>query len=779
MTKMFLTHVFSIILHKNKPLIFLSSFSCALLQFLQMKYLNVVLDSTSGFLIITFALLFVSIGGGSIDFINSKLNFKPNKLIYYSQILFLFFASISLFLIRNITYIPDVISLSKEFSLSSIVLLTVAVPYFFIGVSLAGLLFPDLDRKFELGGYAIDMFGIFAAGLLPLYFVPILGPERLMCCTLIIHSIVFGHYFIFKNKLLDSFLVIYVITLLFNFYIAAFTASVEPMNTLVKKYKPNQSNSLLEYSTWDLNARIDIIDFNRNSTAVSSIKYLFYDGGTIGTNIYNFDGDFEKLKLNFSDDPEKYFLRRGTVAAHYLKEKTGQKVFLFGVGAGQELKAALMYSPSNVVANELIPAVLKISRQQYAEYNGGIFNDPRVQISAGDGRLSLNRQKSKFDIIQIFSNYLSANMISGLSPFMPTYLFTEESIQEYIECLTPEGILQINQYNYFKIMYLIKSVWNKTNRSTDLKQHIFVIHNTINKDHLPTILFKNSAFTKEDYKKINELFKYKTASYEKYEFLENPFEEVTNSVLKEKKRNTTLNHTKAVSDDRPFFLYSGYSYFNSYRLNKTAYIFFNLVLLAICAFLIIKNKISAEKQNVGRIILIFLSGFLYIFSQHALHSKLLKYLDIPALGYHLLILSFAISSILSVLLIKKISAYSRTTKLKILVLLGISSLTFLYFFDDIMKRISIEYFSLSFSFLTLIMMVFISIITAQLFPLLTATLNKAYEFRMAWLLNGIGVISGALSVNGFSYNLGLNTTLGFSALTAFVISILITLFYTQ
>lgn len=761
----------------NRTLIFFISLNTILLELLQMKYLNVVLNSTSGFLIITLALFMFSFSSATFSFWNKILKGGINPRLIFATTLMVATSAIQLSTLRYMANALTDYDIVQEWPLSLFILLFTSLPYYFSGLSLLNL----LNRNWQIKdafqkNYYFDMLGLLTAVFIPHFAVGWLGPEKIMALALMPLALLIGAATWLKRSednataetpLLKSITRLCLLAVLsFNFYILFFTKAAEPMNAMVVKYKNRTPDYQFEYSHWDPIARLDVINFSASqthsatntSTMTGGTRYLFYDGGVIGTNIYPFDGNYESLKEKYPLAPKNYFLRRSTVAAHLLKESSGARVYLFGVGAGQELKAALMYNPKEVYANELVRSVLDINTGLYRDFNGGIFNDPRVHILPGDGRIQLNRTTDQFDIIQIFSNYLSANLASGLAPHMITYLLTEQSLAEYINRLAPEGILQINQLGYARVLELIQKEWIKTQPLSELKKHIYVIENKNRNDFLTTVLFKKSEFTPEDEKKLIWLYQTTQQAGEDYEFIEAPNKPLTaNSFFYEQnaliRKSDPLSTTSYASDEKPFFTYNNQSLINSYGLNRTVYIAFVLILILASLIYQFLNR-SRLIQKKALYFFYLISGVSFILIQYALAAKLTKFLNSPDLAYPLVLAAFAAANMAVVPLTQKIK--KKHQGLFLISLLSISCAALL---TPMLGYAVVNWSDFSIGLLAFTLVCMVSLLPAYTFPVMTHLIEEPTEFNIAWLSNGIGLLIGSLAVHGLTLAIGLSSLL--------------------
>lgn len=133
----------------------------------------------------------------------------------------------------------------------------------------------------------------------------------------------------------------------------------------------------IEFSRWDTVSKVDVIDV----PGAVQRKHIAYDGGNQSSHIYAFDGNFAALRAGLEDGTKsvfQYFWHRGVLVSHFLQRDSGAEVLVVGAAGGQETKAALMYGAAHVDAIELVPTVVELGLGRYAEFNGGLFKDPRV-----------------------------------------------------------------------------------------------------------------------------------------------------------------------------------------------------------------------------------------------------------------------------------------------------------------------------------------------------------------------------------------------------------------
>ncbi len=254
-----------------------------------------------------------------------------------------------------------------------------------------------------------------------------------------------------------------------------------------------------EYVRWDPVSKVEVIHFR-------GVKNIIYDGGSQSSFLYPFDGNWEVfrrrldrgVRTNAEGFFKTHFWTRSVLLAHYMKRDTEQQVLVIGSAAGQEVKGALAYGAGHIDAIEMVGAVVDLGKDDYAGFNGGIFNDPRVNSLRGEGRGFIRSSGRIYDIIQIFSNHSSSSVAAGAGALDPTYLLTADAFVDYFGHLSEDGILQINHHTFPRIVATAALAWKWMGRD-DFRSHVLVTSRTMeNEDTLPTVLIKMSPFSRDD-----------------------------------------------------------------------------------------------------------------------------------------------------------------------------------------------------------------------------------------------------------------------------------------
>lgn len=109
-----------------------------------------------------------------------------------------------------------------------------------------------------------------------------------------------------------------------------------------------------------------------------------------------------------------------------------RRVFFLGMGTGITAGAALAFPVEKVVVCEILPEVIGLAKRHFGPWTQGLFDDPRVQIVADDGRNHLRRHSARYDLIisDLFTPWKAGT----------GNLYTLEHYQTAAQRLNPDGM---------------------------------------------------------------------------------------------------------------------------------------------------------------------------------------------------------------------------------------------------------------------------------------------------------------------------------------------------
>ncbi|SDY93497.1 SAM-dependent methyltransferase [Citreimonas salinaria] len=158
---------------------------------------------------------------------------------------------------------------------------------------------------------------------------------------------------------------------------------------------------------------------------------IFTDADSLST-ITRFTGELEPLGyLDYTTSALPY---------HVVEEP---ETLILGAGGGEQVLLALYHGAREIDAVELNPQLADLVADQYAEFAGGIYDLPRVDLHVAEARSFIERTRKRYDLIQIPLLYSFGAASAGTQSLHESYTYTVEALQKYLETLEPGGVLSI------------------------------------------------------------------------------------------------------------------------------------------------------------------------------------------------------------------------------------------------------------------------------------------------------------------------------------------------
>jgi len=254
------------------------------------------------------------------------------------------------------------------------------------------------------------------------------------------------------------------------------------------------------FSAWSTNSRVDMIAGNpwkkptitclgtktEGLPPVPEQRLILQDAGA-GT-----------LISNFSDHPESLEVLRSSMYFAALRLKESPRVFVIGVGGGNDVWAAKAAGARYVKAVELNAPIIEVHREILPHFSRGLLEDPGIEIIVGEGRSELMRDSGKYDVVQMTGIDTWTALASGAYVMAENYLYTRESIESMYERLADGGIIQI--IRFARQMESLRMVSNffaafESMGVSDLRDSLMALKT---RDGLMALLVKKGEFTAEE-----------------------------------------------------------------------------------------------------------------------------------------------------------------------------------------------------------------------------------------------------------------------------------------
>ncbi len=205
------------------------------------------------------------------------------------------------------------------------------------------------------------------------------------------------------------------------------------------------------FSIWTANSRIDLL--RKEVGARREYAKVFTQGSnTAGLPLTPHaagiaqDATAGTTLLDYSEEPEGLeLLERAMYSAAY-RLKQSPRVFIIGLGGGNDAWAAKINGARSVKAVELNWPIVALHQKVMRAYSRDLVEDPQVELVVGEGRSALMRDTNRYDVIQMTGIDTWTALASGAYVLAENYLYTREAIESMYSHLAPGGILQIARF---------------------------------------------------------------------------------------------------------------------------------------------------------------------------------------------------------------------------------------------------------------------------------------------------------------------------------------------
>ena len=381
------------------------------------------------------------------------------------------------------------------------VFLIVAIPYFFFGLLISYI----LDHKAQVAGfyYGADLIGAGVGCFLLMFLIPRWEPQGLVFFSfmlVMLATVMFIYQIngaLLKKRLcMALFLFMAVISIPLADHAKNWVTL--RLHVAKRNFRNEYNAGVLEKSGWSALSRVDIAPFMEGS------KRVWINGGINESSIFQFDGDFERLRAGKEEN-----IRHAQDIVHYQVYpyliKTDPVVCMIGTSGGSDAMNAFRYGARKVVGVEMDPLICKFVTEDYKDFAGGLFTDGDYSEQVIDeGRSYLKRSDRKFDIIQIVNNYTPIAFHNGALNLSESYLMTVESFKDFYESLNDDGVLCINQHGAIRMLTTAIEMFKRMGIPREqYAQQIMVLRSP--RLECWAFMMKKSPFTVEEVTTMREL----------------------------------------------------------------------------------------------------------------------------------------------------------------------------------------------------------------------------------------------------------------------------------
>lgn len=472
--------------------IFLTSSGLIAFEVALSRFLSVLLSYHYVFIVLSLALLGLGLGGMFVHLFRPQIPSEKQRFGILAFLTSLLALAIP-FSIILIVHIGDADRFQMNILVYGILLL---IPFF-----LCGVLFAEVYRMFPavIGRvYGADLVGAAAGSFGVVLILNLLGGIRThFLIGLVISAgavlFVLGGPGRGKRGLLlpaISFLILSALLgiNLMGFYRPNISIGKNPTKEIYDALS-SFKGKIVE-TRWSAFGRTDLVAFSDYPDHMD-----IYIDGTAGSPMYRFDGNvndpgptIEGLKTTFP----------GYFPLLFLKEAEKDSALIIGPGGGRDILLALMGGVRDITAVEINRDQVELVRK-YSAFNGGIYTGlHNVKIIVDEGRNFLKRQKKKYDIIMLSLPVTNTSRSLEGYALTENFLFTTDSIDDYIDHLTDKGRLIVVGHNDAEILRLLSislvALSKKGVRTATAMSHIYIVGSD---DYLVFVL-KKTPFEKEE-----------------------------------------------------------------------------------------------------------------------------------------------------------------------------------------------------------------------------------------------------------------------------------------
>ena len=627
-------------------LLFLTSASVLSFEIIATRISSVIFVNSYAFAILSLAVMGLA-SGGIYEFYKGgkSKDGEPIGTNFLSPILF-----------HSLSCLLFVVAVVKLEAITSVFLYfgCILLPFFFAGrfYSKAFKEFPSDSYKI----YSADLTGAAVGALLPLVFLPGMGPVNgIILVSLVILSIVGFEYFYSTSKA-KAYLILGV-SITGAIYSGVFAPAnflgEVPIGEFEEKdfyhvYDNPTVRSTIIDSKWSIFGRSDLVRHSNQDI----VRHIFIDGAA-GSQMYRFGGDVQQVDPTLSS-----LLLQFTNSIPFLLLEPEQKnnMLVIGPGGGKEILTGLISDIGYITGVEINSDFVNIVREE-SDYNGGIYTDfPNVNIRVSEGREFVKQTEQKFDLIVMALP--STQQLQSIDSYAlsENYLLTVESIRDYLNILTPEGQLIFTVHNNWELSKLIlttiKAFEEQGINRQEALNHLVSLETT----YSPTLVIKKQAFSTDQISRYLEFAaslppQLPQITYTPYNWNNLPVT-LSNRILKSLSNNSLEEseiieneqyNIAPVYDDNPYF----------YNLNKgIPDSFSNLLKIVVPIILLIiigpfirsrKAEKKEDLKTVVRMISFFTClGAGFMMMEIALFQKLILFLGSPTISLSVLLCSILV-----------------------------------------------------------------------------------------------------------------------------------------
>ncbi len=246
------------------------------------------------------------------------------------------------------------------------------------------------------------------------------------------------------------------------------------------------------------------------------------------------------------------------------------RVLILGAGGGADILQARYLGAQSIDAVEMNPQMADLVINTYADFAGNLYADKNVHLHIDEARGFVAASKNHYDLIQVALLDAFSTSSAGLYALSESYTYTIEALIDYIQHLSPDGMVAITRWikipprDGLKLFATAAAALERL--GVKEPAHRLML---IRSWKTSTLLIKNGVFTGQDIKVLREFCEARSfdpgyypgmvaAEANHHNILDRPyFFEGTTALLNKAAGKDFLNRYKfniePATDDRPYF----------------------------------------------------------------------------------------------------------------------------------------------------------------------------------------------------------------------------------
>ena len=203
-------------------------------------------------------------------------------------------------------------------------------------------------------------------------------------------------------------------------------------------------NSKLILTRWNEFSRVDVVESGYVRFAPGlSYEYRKEIPPQLGIMI---DADSLTAITEYGDGFTQLQFTNFLPMAFAYRLRPNASTLILGAGGGLGVLTALHQNASSIVATETNPLVVDLVRNEFGDFCGQIYDDPRIWVYVSDARSFVRRSREKYDIIELTLTDNVGASSTGIYALAENYLYTKESFEDLLAVLTPGGVLSVTRW---------------------------------------------------------------------------------------------------------------------------------------------------------------------------------------------------------------------------------------------------------------------------------------------------------------------------------------------